>query len=77
MKLSHQDLASIIGSTRESVTVILGQLQAEGLLSLGRRKITIRDLSKLAETINVSPPRPAGEERRAVSAPRIAGNLLL
>ena len=48
IKLSHQDLASVIGSTRETVTVILGQLQAEGLVRLGRRKIVLRDLDRLS-----------------------------
>ena len=29
--LSHQELASIIGSTRETVTLVLGELQSEGV----------------------------------------------
>ena len=56
LKLSHQDLASIIGSTRESVTVILGKLQSEGLIRLGRRKISVCDLAKLAACVSVPPP---------------------
>jgi len=59
IKLSHQDLASIIGSTRETVTVILGQLQHEGFLRLGRRKISMRHLDRLAESVNAQPPRLA------------------
>jgi CRP-like cAMP-binding protein len=39
--LSHQDLASMIGSTRETVTLVLGDLQSDGLIKLGRRKITL------------------------------------
>jgi len=57
IKLSHQDLASIIGSTRETVTVVLGELQAEGLLELGRRKIRLIDMAKLADSVNVPIPR--------------------
>lgn len=56
IKLSHQDLASIIGSTRETVTVVLGELQSEGRLKLGRRKITLTDAAELAATINTAPP---------------------
>lgn len=56
IKLSHQDLASIIGSTRETVTVVLGELQSEGRLKLGRRKITLIDVAELAATINTRPP---------------------
>lgn len=47
IKLSHQDMASVIGSTRETVTVVLGELQSEGLVSIGRRKIVLADLSML------------------------------
>ena len=47
IKLSHQDLASIIGSTRETVTTTLGQLQNEGLVLLGRQRITICDMKRL------------------------------
>jgi CRP/FNR family cyclic AMP-dependent transcriptional regulator len=57
IRLSHQDLASIIGSTRESVTVILGQLQCENLLSLGRRRITIQSLQRLAQSVRAEVPR--------------------
>jgi len=57
IKLSHQDLASIIGSTRETVTVVLGELQAEGLLELGRRKIRLIDMAQLADSVNVPTPR--------------------
>ncbi len=57
IKLSHQDLASIIGSTRETVTVVLGELQTEGCLQLGRRKIVMTDMARLAESVNKAPPR--------------------
>ena len=57
IKLSHQDLASIIGSTRETVTVVLGELQTEGSLQLGRRKIVLTDMARLAESVNVAAPR--------------------
>lgn len=51
IKLSHHDLASIIGSTRETVTVILGQLRSEGFVVLGRRKIVLRNVDRLAESV--------------------------
>ena len=57
IKLSHQDLASIIGSTRETVTVVLGELQIEGLLELGRRKISLLDMARLADSVNVPMPQ--------------------
>lgn len=47
MKLSHQDLASLIGSTRETVTATLGELQSEGLIHLARQKITVGSPNQL------------------------------
>ena len=49
IKLSHQDLAGVIGSTRETVTVVLGDLQNEKLLTIGRRKITLIQMEKLTQ----------------------------
>jgi CRP-like cAMP-binding protein len=51
IKLSHQELASVIGSTRETVTVVLGELQEEGLIQVGRRKIIISQMDQLAGSV--------------------------
>jgi CRP-like cAMP-binding protein len=48
LKLSHQELANLIGATRESVTLALGRLQREGLISVQRRMIRVADRAKLA-----------------------------
>lgn len=58
IKLSHQDLASVIGSTRETVTMLLGELQTEGLLKIGRRKILLTDPEKLSGSIRPKTPTP-------------------
>ncbi|HQU47267.1 MAG: transcriptional regulator [Planctomycetia bacterium 21-64-5] len=65
IKLSHQDLASIIGSTRETVTVLLGELQAEGSLKLGRRTVVLTDAERLAASILVLPPKVPADGRAA------------
>ena len=57
IRLSHQEMASIIGSTRETVTVVLGQLQTEGLLSIARRRIVLLELDKLASEVNEPTPK--------------------
>jgi CRP-like cAMP-binding protein len=57
IKLSHQDLANIIGSTRETVTVVLGDLQAEGSLTIKRREILLTEVKRLAASIEVPPPK--------------------
>lgn len=56
IKLSHQELASIIGATRETVTVLLGEMQLEGLLKVSRQRIVVRDLRRLAAQSDVSTP---------------------
>lgn len=45
-KISHQDLASIIGATRETVTITLGELQNEGKIEINRRRITMLSRSE-------------------------------
>ena len=56
IRLSHQDMASIIGSTRETVTVVLGQLQAEDLLTISRRRLKLTNLEALAKEVNEACP---------------------
>lgn len=65
IKLSHQDLASVIGSTRETVTVLLGELQSEGNLTIKRRQIVLKKLERLAESIDSTPPAIEQGENRA------------
>ena len=59
IRLSHQEMASIIGSTRETVTVFLGQLQAEGLLTIARRRIVLHSPEKLAKEVDEPAPKIA------------------
>ena len=40
-KYSHQDLANMIGATRETVTITLGELQTEKRILVDRRRITL------------------------------------
>jgi hypothetical protein len=53
--LSHQDLANTIGSTRETVTLVLGELQAQGLIRIGRRKITLVQPQAVADLVRRLP----------------------
>lgn len=74
IKLSHQDLANIIGSTRETVTVVLGDLQAERSVAIKRRQIVLTNVSRLAQSIDVPPPQIAmpdkGLQRKIVPQPQ-------
>lgn len=58
IKLTHLEMANVIGSTRETVTVVLGQLQAEKLIQIVRRQITLTDLKKLTAEIAERPTQP-------------------
>lgn len=74
IKLSHQDLASVIGSTRETVTVLLGELQQEHLIQLARRRVKIRDLDRLADSVAISPPRIGPNKDAAKHSPLLVDN---
>lgn len=45
--LTHQEMASMIGSTRETVTLTLGDLRRKGIIEFDRRRIVIRDKDSL------------------------------
>ena len=45
--LSHQDLADRLGFYRETVTNVLDQFKADGLIEIGRKKITIINSDEL------------------------------
>lgn len=46
-KLTHKDIASLTGTSRQTVTTVLNELKEENLINFDRRKILIRDLEKL------------------------------
>lgn len=49
VKFSHQELANLIGSTRETVTVILQELQREKLVQVRRRQLILRNPAALSQ----------------------------
>jgi CRP-like cAMP-binding protein len=46
-RLTHKDIASLTGTSRQTVTTVLNELRDQNLIYFDRRKILIRDLSKL------------------------------
>jgi CRP/FNR family transcriptional regulator, cyclic AMP receptor protein len=44
---THQEMASMIGSTRETVTLTLGELRKQGVLDIDRRRIVVLDRDAL------------------------------
>ncbi|WP_117237503.1 Crp/Fnr family transcriptional regulator [Thermus sediminis] len=52
--LSHQDLARMVGATRETVTKLLGDWALQGVVDLGYRRVEVRDpkaLVRLGEAL--------------------------
>jgi CRP-like cAMP-binding protein len=49
MRLTHQDLANMIASTREAVSKVMSELQREGSIEVQNRKIVIVNKEALAE----------------------------
>ena len=43
LKLSHQAIAEAIGSTRVTVTRLLGELRDQGMISINKKKITVHN----------------------------------
>lgn len=50
-KVTHQEIANLIGSSRESVTRMLGQLQDEGYITFDGKMIVILDRDRLENLI--------------------------
>jgi len=51
--LSHEEIASMIGSVRKVVNRTLQQLKKEGLINLSRKKIELSSIQKLLDRIDV------------------------
>lgn len=48
IRLTHQQLAALVGATRERTTTALGELAKHDLIQLRRGKIVVHDLTRLA-----------------------------
>jgi CRP/FNR family cyclic AMP-dependent transcriptional regulator len=48
LKLTHQELASLVGTARETISRILGELQDEGLVQIDGRRLVIPELAQLS-----------------------------
>lgn len=47
--LTHQDLAESVGTYRETATQVLNDLKSNGLIEIGRKRITILDRDRLSQ----------------------------
>lgn len=51
--LTHEDIAHLIGSSRQSVTTLLNELESEGILVYTRQEICFPDVKNLQKRISV------------------------
>lgn len=49
VKLTHEQLAALAATSRETTTKVLGELADAGVIALGRGRITVRDRERLRE----------------------------
>ncbi len=52
--LTHEDIANLIGSSRQTVTTMINELEAEQILSYDRQQICFLDVKKLRKRISVN-----------------------
>ncbi len=64
LKLSHQDLGNLIGATRETVTSLLGQLRAEGSIEYRRCNVVLKNVSRLANSVQRLPREQLVKDKR-------------
>lgn len=58
LRLTHQDLASMIGATRETVTNVLNRFRDMGLITIQRREIVIKGLQRLRQAVRKTDGAP-------------------
>jgi CRP-like cAMP-binding protein len=46
--LTHRDIASLTGTSRQTVTMVLNELKEKNIINFDRRRFLIRDMDKLA-----------------------------
>lgn len=63
VRMTQQEIASHLGTTREVIARVLGKLTSEGHLQTGRNKIAINDPRRLAEFVRRSESKPKNGKR--------------
>jgi len=52
LRLTHRDLATMVGSTRETTTSLMGRFRGEGLLAMEQRRFIVVHLNQLRAVAN-------------------------
>lgn len=51
--ITHQEIANLTATSRQTVTSVLNELKGENILTFDRKRLLIRDLEKLQESLQV------------------------
>jgi len=52
--LTHEDIASLIGSSRQTITTMINELETDGILSYNRQEICFLDVKKLQKLVSLN-----------------------
>jgi CRP/FNR family cyclic AMP-dependent transcriptional regulator len=52
--LTHEDIAGLIGSSRQTVTTMINMLESEGMVSFNRQEICFLDVNKLKKWVGAN-----------------------
>ncbi len=52
LRLSHQEIANLIGTTRETVTIMLGKMREDGMIGGKRESVVLTDIWRLASSVD-------------------------
>jgi CRP/FNR family transcriptional regulator len=47
LKITHQELAEMVGTSRETVTRVLARLKEQGIIEIAQRRMTLIDAEAL------------------------------
>ena len=73
--LAHHELAALIGTTRETVSLELGRLEQSGLIVRHGRRIVVRDLPRLRALARSDPPLHRRDRRVGATGMARAGRV--
>ncbi len=51
LNITHQEVANLVGATRETVTGVLHSLRGEGVIELANRRVRVLDMAALRQTV--------------------------
>lgn len=67
LRLTHRDLAALVGASRETASVVLGEWRREGLVAIEGKRVVLLDPPRLGERARADAPFREPAAARAVT----------